>query len=128
LEEIADQAKVSENYLQTVEAIAKLARYIARREGHRHITVSDIQAAIDEVMPRLDLSAREAVPDTPQQPGTRRTPVRAAERVIKGPLKAPARSVRPIRIQPVETGSKAPFSSRSGDIESVETDLVPVEA
>ena len=52
LEVIADLAELSENYLQAVEAVAKLARYIARREGHRRITVSDIETAAGEIIPR----------------------------------------------------------------------------
>jgi AAA domain len=52
LELIADLASVSENYLQAVEAIAKLARYFSRRDGHRKITVSDIEAAASEIIPQ----------------------------------------------------------------------------
>jgi hypothetical protein len=127
LEEIADQAEVSENYLQTVEAIAKLTRYIARREGHRRITGSDIQAAIDEIMPRLPGKTLDSSLGADQQPGTGRAPARAAERAIKPSLKAPARAVQPSGMKPT-VGRNAPrFSTRGAALVVAETDLVQVD-
>jgi hypothetical protein len=130
LEVIADLAELSENYLQTVEAVAKLARYIARREGHRRITVSDIETAAGEIIPRRAVPVPEpdATSGTKQRPVTRRTPLHVAERAVKAPLKAASRAVRASRIALPETGSMPEFSSQRGSIDRVETDLVPAEA
>jgi hypothetical protein len=128
LEEIADQADLSENYLQTMEAVAKLARHIARREGHHRITVSDIETASSEIIPRRAAPEPDATPGTKQRPVTRRTPVHIAERAIKPPLRAASRAVQASRTEPTETVGMAEFSSRRGGIEKVETDLVPAEA
>ncbi|MCX6924819.1 MAG: AAA family ATPase [Verrucomicrobia bacterium] len=96
LELIADLAEIPENYLQTVEAVAKLARYIARREGHRRITVSDIEAARDEIIPRCAVSTSESVPDKRRQPAPKKSRIiRAAEPVVKGSFTAAARAVQP---------------------------------
>jgi hypothetical protein len=123
---IADLAGLSENYLQTVEAVAKLARYIARREGHRRITVSDIETAASEVIPRRAVPALDSTPLTAQQHGTRRAPGRAVTRSLQAALKAPARAVQPSRMPSEGAARLAPFSVRSARSESVET--APVEA
>jgi hypothetical protein len=80
LELIADLAEVSENYLQAVEAIAGLARYIARREGRKRITVADLKAAAAEVIPlRADASM----------------PTKAKQASRNDAFKAPARGLKP---------------------------------
>jgi hypothetical protein len=127
LEVIADLAEPSENYLQAVEAVAKLARFIARREGHRRVTISDIEAARDEVIPRLPDPAPDTSLSAGQQSGTRRAPERAAERVIKPSLKAPARAVQPGEMQPIEGRNTPRFSTRGAALEVAKTDLVQVE-
>jgi AAA domain len=129
LEVIADLAELSENYLQMVEAVAKLSRFVARREGHHRITVSDIETAASELIPRREVPEPDSTSGDRQQPGTRRTPVRAAERAIKEPLKAASRAVQPGRSDPVEAGIKATFNNRSlrgGCPEMVATDLLSV--
>jgi Mg-chelatase subunit ChlI len=111
---IADLARLSENYLQAVEAIAKLARYIARREKHRRITVDDIQAAASEVIPH------RSAPVAPREPadpiaGTRRQTNRSGirrsvSRPVNDPLTTPSRELKPA----CEAGdSDVVFDSRS---------------
>jgi hypothetical protein len=127
LEVIADLAELSENYLQTVEAVAKLARFIARREGHRRVTISDIEAAAGEIIPRQAAPAPASTLSAGQQPGTRRAPERAAERAIKPSLKAHARAVQPSGMQPGVGRNTPRFSTRGAALEVAETDLVQVE-
>ena len=124
---IADLAGLSENYLQTVEAVAKLARYIARREGHRRITVSDIENAASEVIPQRAVPVSDPTVGATRKHGATRTPARATQRRLKEPFKSPARTVQPDRMQPTGESSLAPFSARSNGLEMVETDLVQVE-
>jgi AAA domain len=121
---IADLARLSENYLQTVDAVAKLARYIARREGHRRITVSDIETAASEVIPRRAVPVRDSARDTAQQSAARQAPRRAVSRPLQAPLKCLARAVQPSRIQPAAATRPTLFSMRGARPESVETGLV----
>jgi hypothetical protein len=118
---IADLAGMSENYLQTAEAVAKLARYIARRAGHRRITVSDIEAAVSEVIPRRQEPA-SAPAVTGRAIGTRRRLSGTSDTPIKEPLTAPAKTMQPGRMRRVEVGVPHPASLPAG---RVETDLVP---
>jgi hypothetical protein len=127
LEAVGDLAELSENYLQTVEAVAKLARFIARREGHRRVTISDIEEAAGEIIPRQAAPALDSNLSAGQQPGTRRAPTRAAERAIKPSLKAPARAVQPSGMQPSVERNTPRFSTRGAALEVAETDLVQVE-
>jgi hypothetical protein len=127
LEVIADLAELSENYLQTVEAVAKLARFIARREGHRRVTISDIESAASEIIPRRAAPGLDSNLSVGQQPGTRRAPARAVERAIKPSLKATARAVQPSGMQPSVGRNTPRFSTRGAVPEVAETDLVQVE-
>lgn len=128
LELIADLAELSENYLQTVEAVAKLARYIARREGHRRITVSDLEAAASEVIPRRPASTPDSALGDRQQPATKKTRGQTAAVTLKAPCKAPARELQPSRTEPAKARSVPDFSSRGGGIDRVEVGLLTVEA
>jgi hypothetical protein len=125
---IADLAGLSENYLQTVEAVAKLARHFARQEGHRRITVSDIEAAASEVIPRRAVLAPDSTLGTVRKPGVLRTPARVIQRSLKAPFKSPARQVQPGRMQPIGEARPMPFSARGAGLERVESDLVQAEA
>jgi len=86
----ADFARMSENYLQTVEAIAKRARFIARRQSHRRVTVADIEAAASEIIPR-----RNTAPGSSPEVDDSTAP----KSRIKGPLKGAERGIRPARTQ-----------------------------
>jgi hypothetical protein len=112
LEVIADLAELSENYLQTVEAVGKLARFIARREGHRRITISDIETARDEIIPRRAEPTPHATLSTAWQPSTRRPPARVAEGAIKTTLIGPGRAVQPRPMQPIDAPGSRPLSAR----------------
>jgi hypothetical protein len=116
LEVVGDLAELSENYLQTVEAVAKLARFIARREGHRRVTISDIEAAAGEIIPRQATPAPDSSLSAGRQPGTRRAPAQAAER-----------AVQPSGMQPSVKRNTPRFSTRGAALEVAETDLVQVE-
>ena len=115
---IADLAGMSENYLQAVEAISKLARYIARREGHRRITAADIEAAASEVIPRQPTAQSAAVATTEGCQSTRSGRV---SRQPNAPLKGVSRGVKPIhgdRLAPVILASRSLRSAGSVKVES----------
>jgi len=128
IELVADLAELSENYLQTVDAVAKRARYIARREGHRRITVSDLETAAFEVFPRGPAPAPDSAPPNARPLAAKGRISGAAEQPLKAPLKALARGMQPGRMQPIEVGSLPSLSSRGAGLESTEADLVPAEA
>lgn len=92
---IADLARVSENYLQAVEAIAKLARYIARREKHRRVTVADIEAAASEIIPRRHVDQVSAPAELAEPARAPRATSGAPERRFNAPLSTPARGLKP---------------------------------
>jgi hypothetical protein len=127
LEAVADLAEISENYLQTVEAVAKLARFIARREGHRRVMISDIEAAREEIIPRRIVPALDSNLNDGMQPGTGRAPSRAAKRAIKPSLMAPARAVQSSGMQPSIGRNTPGFSTRGAPLAVAETDLVQVD-
>lgn len=102
---IAAQAMLSENYLMAVEAIAKRARYIAKRENHHAITLNDLDIAISEVMP----AAREAQADTSATRARQGSIAPAPKRPFKTSIKGVERPVKLARSGAVETL----FSSRS---------------
>jgi hypothetical protein len=83
---IADLAAVSENYLQAVEAIIKLARHLARREKHKRVGLADIEAAASEVIPQRPKPEHSE----PAQPGQPRIngPLKAVKRAVKGRAEA----------------------------------------
>ncbi len=124
LEIVADMAEMSENYLQTVEAVARLARHIARRARHRRITDADIYAAGHEVLPSLP-EAADSEPDSSEQPSRRPAPAGANKRADKAPLKAPARALQPGRTQPTGARILPTVSLRGARPEMAEIDLVP---
>jgi hypothetical protein len=127
LEEIADEAIVSSNYLQALEAIAKLARYIARREGHRRATSADIEAAAGEVVPRRAAPMPDSAPEPAEQIEARRVSGRAAASASKRRCKPLATAVQPSRMQSAKTETLVRDSFRRGELEKPERDIVLVE-
>jgi hypothetical protein len=127
LELLADLAEMSENYLQTVEAVAKLARYISRREGHRRITVDDIETAAHEVIPGRPAPALNSPLGSAQRVGTKRPLAQVTEQAVQAPLKAPARAVQPSGMQPSIGRNTPRFSTRGAATDVAETDLVQVD-
>ena len=105
---IAAKALQSENYIMAVEAIAKRARYIARRDGHPETTLADVNLAIAEVIPAsatapaAAAAARPAAappgPDPPDAPRRRRARARSIRPAAPPP--APALAIPPQRETP----------------------------
>lgn len=128
LELIADMASVSENYLQAVEAIAKLARYFARRDGHRNITVNDLEAASAEVIPRRVAPQCEAAAPAQgfERPRGRHQELHQTEQV-NTLLKGRSRAIKPVLAGSAQTADFQSRSLRSAGPERVETEIVPVE-
>jgi hypothetical protein len=97
LELIADLASVSENYLQAVESIAKVARHRARRAGRVAVTVDDIEGAASEVVRLRPAATAPAIQkpdsDSPEEPPSRRSRAKVPCKADAGALQA-ARNAR----------------------------------
>jgi len=128
LDVIADLAEVSENYLQTVEAVAKLARYIARREGHRRITVSDIEAAAYEVIPGRAASTPDSACGDGQLPETGKASGRAVAAPSKRLCKLIAMAMQPSRMKPAKTETLARDPLCGDELQKSERGFVLVDA
>ncbi len=93
---IAAKALQSENYIMAVDAIAKRARYVAKRDGHAETTLADVTLAIAEVIP--------ASASAPAPAGAFARPAPAVA-PIRQPRRAAAanhpRSIRPAAPDPV---------------------------
>jgi len=109
---IAAQAMLSENYLMAVEAIAKRARYIAKREKHRTITLKDLDIAISEVIPAPAPAATSV--GMPSAGHSHSRQGKRAERFVEVPLRALETPIKTPRCGSADTdfGSR---SLRSGD-------------
>lgn len=108
---VADYALVSENYLQAVEAIASVARFTARRDGRKRITVADIKAAASEVIPRREVAQHDTVQTVP-----------------KARLNTPAKRVQTTRRETARQEDFQTSSLRRDGSVRVETGLVPAAA
>jgi hypothetical protein len=108
LELVADLASISENYLQAVEAISKLARYIARREKHRRVTVADIELAASEIIPRSQQPSISH--ESEAESHAENTSLDGHSRRVKAPLIRSERGLKPARRQ---TAAEPEFSMRS---------------
>ena len=125
LERIADLAELSNNYLQTVEAVAKLARHIARREGHRRITDSDLKAAACEVVPRR--AAQEGAAD-PAPKATRRASPALNAAVRNAASRVVSTGINATLIAPSRAVDFQSRSLRSAGSERPQAELIPAEA
>jgi hypothetical protein len=94
LQVIVGTAMQSESYLMAVEALAKRVRYIARRDGHKTVTLTDLKLAISEIMPAPAAPARPA-PEKSQTPPAPLAIAAKRPRHVR-PLSAPARSTQPL--------------------------------
>jgi hypothetical protein len=63
LELIASKAQQSESYLFAVESIAKRARYISKRDNHPKILLEDLDLAIAEVIPHVEMQRQSQQPN-----------------------------------------------------------------
>jgi hypothetical protein len=126
---IASEARLSQNYLQAVEAIARRARFLAGKRGGA-VKLKDIETAASEVLSRnpnsADRDAEGARVDS-QEAGTRVTRP-AAGRRINQPLKPVGTGIQPAGMGTDLEGVSASRSFRGSGLETVATDLVPVEA
>ena len=99
LQVIIGTAMRAESYLMAVEAIAKRVRFIARRDGHKTVTLADLKLAISEIMP-APAAPIPAAP--PQRPAKASLAVKRARNITPAPapeaaeLQAPARSITPV--------------------------------
>ena len=94
---IADLAAVSENYLQAVEAIIKLARHLARREKDKRVGLADIEAAASEVIPHRTKHSQgeDAQPDRPRI----NAPLKPVKRAVKGRAEAGITDFQPCSLR-----------------------------
>jgi hypothetical protein len=127
LELIAGKAMQTEKFLMTVESIAKLARFIARREKHATPTLDDLNLAISEVIPAAPAPAKPA----PLRATARQHPI-AAKRsrpALAAASDAPepesaARSITPLLQGPARQTS--PIPSPAPALESPSRATTPV--
>ena len=113
---IANEARLSETYLQTVEAIASNARHLSRGHGGR-VTSKDIHAAVLKV---LDRSTTEPTSGAKQEPITKEP--------LHGALSPVARGIQPVGIGIARAQLLDSGAVRGAGTQRVEADLVPVEA
>jgi hypothetical protein len=116
---IANEARLSENYLQAVEAIAHYARFLAGRNGGR-VTTKILEAAVVRVIPRkapteTTVHAQEMTVEAPNRYGAGGT-LMGAERRIKH------------AVIPEPTGDFTSRSLRGAGPERVATDPESVAA
>ena len=92
---IVARAMQSEGYLKSIEAVCRLARYVARRGGHAAVTLADVELAASEVMPSTPAPAQE-------RPATARPRPIAEKRTrpVAAPAAAPTMDVPPRAIAP----------------------------
>lgn len=126
---VANEARLAQNYLQTVEAIATLARYRARKRGGA-VKQKDIETAASEVLSRKPTNAEQdtdgaRVDLQEAAPGATRP---AAGRRVNDPLKPVARGLQPAGMDIASNRLLDSSVLHGADLERVERDLVPVEA
>lgn len=120
---VAGAAMVSDNYLMAVEAIAKRARFIARREKRPSVTTADLDLAVSEVIPSAP-ALRAAVETSPAKVTHPRQ-----RKAIENPFKAPGRAMEtPLRSPRITRESDPVFERRSlrgAGLERTEAELIP---
>jgi hypothetical protein len=125
---IANEARLSQNYLQTVEAVARRTRDLARKRGDP-VKVKDIQTAVCEVLGRNPNGPEQGAQvarfdsDEPASMVTKR----GAGRRVKGPLSPIARGVQPVRMGAGGGEALDPCSLRGAGPGRVSTELVSAE-
>jgi hypothetical protein len=108
---IANEARLSQNYLQAVEAIARRTRFLAGKRGGA-VKLKDIETAVSEVLPRRQLADKVLKVPVPEESSRNRQPGADGSRfdgsrqagpvpgdeVLNAPLKPTARGVQPARM------------------------------
>jgi hypothetical protein len=123
---IAAQAMICENYLQAVEAIAKRARFIAKREAHRSVTPKDLDMAISEVIPVAPAPMAEREDPVPAAQSWSARKARA--RAIKAPEKALETRMQPDAGADEMEPTFDRRSLRGAGLERTDADLVLAES
>ena len=119
---IANEARLSQNYLQAVEGFARRARDLARRRKGQ-VCPRDLQTAVAEVLSRRQTETLGAGAGmAPVEDGRREVPRVAAERTFKAPLTGLAR-----RIQAGRTENNLPPCSL-GDAGPTRTEVDHISA
>ena len=93
---IANEARLSQNYLQAVEAIARRARFLASKRGGA-VRRTDVETAVSEVLARRSISASQGA-DGAQvdlQEATTKVTKPAAGRRVNEPLMPGSRGIQP---------------------------------
>jgi hypothetical protein len=106
---IAAEARLSQNYLQAVDAIARRARFLAARR-HGRISVQDIEAAVSEVLPRRQAApCHKRMPDQVSVTDFTSSPRHGGKVPDHSPIPAPRAT------QPAGAGAGVPshFGNRS---------------
>jgi hypothetical protein len=126
---IANEARLSQNYLQAVEAIARRTRFLTSKRGGA-VRLKDIETAVSEVLVRNTVSpdqGADAVQIDSQEVDSR-TASASAERRVNEPLTPIARGIQPGVLGIANRGGSGPSSLRRVGTDRAERDLVPMEA
>lgn len=117
---VAGASEASEDYLMAVEAISKRARFIAKREGHRSVSVTDLETAVKDVLP----SASAPLPASATAPVSIQTP--RARKPLARPIQPAGRRAPQIADEPETDFDRR--SLRGAGLERTEAELMPVES
>ena len=125
---IANEARLSQNYLQAVEAIARRTRFLAGKHGGA-AKLKDIQTAVSEVLARNPIDAGRAVEpaEIDLLEVVTAMPKAASRRSVNVTLTPPERGIQPALMG---AGSGEVLDSRSlrgAGLERVSTELVSAE-
>ena len=123
---IANEARLSQNYLQAVEAIARRTRFLASKRGGQ-VRVKDIQTAVSEVLSRNPISAEQSAGADENQAPTRASKS-GAERLVKEPLSAVAGGAQPGRLSTESGDVLDSHSLRGAGLERVSAELVSADS
>lgn len=126
---IANEARLSQNYLQAVEAIARRTRFLAGKRGGA-VRLKDVETAVSEVLSRNPTIAeqRTAGAQVDLQEAATRATRPAAGRRVNEPLKPVARGLQPAGMDIASNRLLDSSVLHGAGTERVERDLVPVEA
>ena len=126
---IASEARLSQNYLQAVEAISRRTRFLAGKRGGA-VRLKDVETAVSEVLSREPTLPEQgtAGAQIDSQEAAPRVTRTAAGRRVNGPLKPIAREIQPAGMGTEPEGIFDSSALRAAGARRVDTDLVPTEA
>jgi hypothetical protein len=123
---IANEARLSENYLQAVEAVARRARYLAGRRGGV-VRLNDLKTAVAEVLVRTDAQAQSDPAPALFEEVSPEPAGRGSQGSFKRVLTPPERGIKPTPNE-VELDILNNRSLRSAGGRRVNAEPVSVEA